>query len=131
MDGLQLFCTFAHRSNLNLVIGYIKNRYSLENNIYVFCDVNNKDQCYVSYNIKGTKDYDDLLESTILIHRKKETNTLYTLNALNTIIRSANNGKLNKNFEISWENYTNSLLLVKDEVLNKINLELLNVIKNK
>ena len=52
--------------------------------------------------------------------RKKDTNTLYTINALNDLIRELNDGKLDKTFPIEWENYKNCLLLTGDEGLNKI-----------
>ena len=57
---------------------------------------------------------------TISLHRKKDTNTLYPINALNDLIRELNNGKLDKTFPIEWTNYKNSLLLTGDEGFNKI-----------
>jgi hypothetical protein len=60
------------------------------------------------------------IPDTISLHRKKHTNTLYTINALNDLIRELNNGKLDKSFSIEWENYKNSLLLTNDNGLNKI-----------
>ena len=60
----------------------------------------------------------------ILIHRKKDTNTLYTVNALNEIIKAVNNGILDKTFIISWENYKNSLLLTNNDGYRRIVLEL-------
>ena len=50
-------------------------------------------------------------QNTISIHRKKETNTLYTVNALNAIIRRVNNGVLDKTFQVDWNNYQNSFIL--------------------
>jgi hypothetical protein len=37
---------------------------------------------------------DSILENTILLHRKKESNTLYTINALNDLICSLNEGQI-------------------------------------
>ena len=51
------------------------------------------------------------LKDTITINRKKETETLYSINALNTLIRELNNGVLDKKFRIEWSNYHNQLLL--------------------
>ena len=59
-----------------------------------------------------------------MIHRKKETNTLYTVNALNAIIRKVNNGILDKKFIIEWENYSNSLLLTDGDEARHIHLDL-------
>ena len=60
------------------------------------------------------------IPDTISLHRKKHTNTLYTINALNDLIRELNDGKLDKRFPIEWKNYRNSLLLTGEEGLNKI-----------
>jgi hypothetical protein len=48
------------------------------------------------------------------VHRKKETNTLYTVNALNEIIQRINNGVLDKTYQLEWHNYRNSLLLTDE-----------------
>ena len=120
----QLLCTFAHRKDLDLISDYITKSYTVaERRIFVFSDADNKSDLYLTYNIERgafTK-----TPNTISIHRKKETNTLYTVNALNTIIVKANNGVLDKTFVINWEMYRNSLLLTSDNDLRPISLELM------
>ena len=120
----QLLCTFAHRKDLDLISDYITKSYTVaERRIFVFSDTDNKSDLYLTYNIERgafTK-----TPNTISIHRKKETNTLYTVNALNTIIVKANNGVLDKTFVINWEMYRNSLLLTSDNDLRPISLELM------
>jgi hypothetical protein len=59
-----------------------------------------------------------------MIHRKKETNTLYTVNALNAIIRACNNGLLDKTFIINWDTYRDSLLLTQDQDVRHVHLRL-------
>jgi len=120
----QLLCTFAHRKDLDLISDYITKSYTVaERRIFVFTDADNKSDLYLTYNIERgafTK-----TPNTISIHRKKETNTLYTVNALNTIIVKANNGVLDKTFIINWETYRNTLLLTSDNDLRPISLELM------
>ena len=120
----QLLCTFAHRKDLDLISDYITKSYTVaERRIFVFSDADNKSDLYLTYNIERgafTK-----TPNTISIHRKKETNTLYTVNALNTIIVKANNGVLDKTFIINWETYRNTLLLTSDNDLRPIPLELM------
>jgi hypothetical protein len=55
------------------------------------------------------------VKDTISINRKKETNTLYSINALNAIIRVMNNGVLDKSFIVNWTDYTNCLVLSEGE----------------
>ena len=62
--------------------------------------------------------------NTIMIHRKKETNTLYTVNALNAIIKKTNNGVLDKKFIINWPLYENSLMLNDGNEVRHIHLDL-------
>jgi hypothetical protein len=71
------------------------------------------------------------IPDTISLHRKKNTNTLYTINALNDLIRELNGGKLDKSFPIKWENYKNCLLLTNENGLNKISTRIYSIIDTK
>ena len=115
----QLLCTFTDKENLDTTIDNIKNSYIIIfDKIYVFQNDENPEQLVCTYNVDSVN-LGNFLEKTISLHRKKQTNTLYTINALNCIIRDLNNGILDKRFEIPWENYQNSLLLTTDD--NKLN----------
>ena len=124
MARTNLLCTFAHRKDLTLIIDYIKQSYIIvEKKIFVFNDAEKPNDLYVTYNVDPKEDYRKT-QNTILIHRKKDTNSLYTVNALNEIIKAVNNGVLDKTFIIAWENYKNSLLLTNNEGYRRIVLEL-------
>jgi hypothetical protein len=69
----------------------------------------------------------DFLPGSIMVHRKKETNTIYTINALNELIMNLNNGILDKSFPIDWEKYSNSILLKKPDGLKVLKIELVRV----
>lgn len=120
----QLLCTFAHKKDLDLIADYITKSYTItERRMFVFSDADNRNDLYVTFNIEAVG-YSKT-PNTISIHRKKETNTLYTVNALNTIICAANNGVLDKMFQVDWTLYRNSLLLTNDEGLRRIQLQLM------
>ena len=109
----QLLCTFAHRTDLNIVTEYIQSNYEIpEQRIFVFSNANVQDNLYCTYNANETSRRG---QNTISIHRKKETNTLYTVNALNEVIRAVNNGVLDKTYQLEWANYQNSFILTDDE----------------
>ena len=119
----QLLCTFAHRKDLELIIDYVAKSYTIsENRLFVFADADNKSDLYITYNVEPD-DYGKT-PNTIMIHRKKETNTLYTVNALNAIIKKANNGILDKKFIINWPIYENSLILNDGNNVRHIHLDL-------
>ena len=119
----QLLCTFAHKKDLDLIIDYISKSYTIsEKRMFVFSNAEKSSELYVTYNVEPD-DYKKT-PNTIMIHRKKETNTLYTVNALNAIIRKSNNGVLDKKFVINWPIYENSLMLTDGDDIRHIHLEL-------
>ena len=119
----QLLCTFAHRKDLDLIVDYISKSYTIsEKRLFVFSNAEKDSELYVTYNVEPD-DYKKT-PNTIMIHRKKETNTLYTVNALNAIIKKANNGVLDKTFIINWPVYENSLMLNDGNDVRHIHLDL-------
>ena len=80
-----------------------------------------------TYNIDSSGDV-VILPDTISLHRKKQTNTLYTINALNECIKTCNNGVLDTSFQLDWENYRNSILLTNDSGLRRIDTSVHEVI---
>jgi len=120
----QLLCTFAHKKDLDLIVDYIIKSYTVaEKRMFVFSDEESRQDLYITYNIEP-RNYTKT-PNTISIHRKKETNTLYSVNALNVVIRNANNGMLDKSFMVDWSLYQNTLLLTNEEQLRRINLDLM------
>ena len=69
------------------------------------------EELFVTYNIDTTLQPERPLSGTILIHRKKESNTLYTINALNELIKEENGGKLDKNYALEWDKFRNCIIL--------------------
>ena len=118
----QLLCTFTQKDRLEDILELIVLCNDiLYEKIYVFQNVKESNQLICTYNVEYDSDnHPEDIPNTISLHRKKQSNTLYTINALNEVIRSLNNGVLDKRFPIPWENYQNSLLLTNDNGLNKI-----------
>ena len=117
----QLLCTFTKRNHFNETIDVIIACNEIVfNKIYVFSNENDHHQLICTYNVEYDEDFMQGIPDTISLHRKKNTNTLYTINAPNDLIRELNDGKLDKTFPIEWENYKNCLLLTNEEGLNKI-----------
>ena len=128
----QLLATFTTKDDIEAAVHNIKKAYTIAfDKIYVFQNDENPDQLVCTYNVDSVN-VGNFLEKTISLHRKKQTNTLYTINALNCIIKDLNNGVLDKNFEIPWENYTNSLLLTTDDnQLNHIRTHIYTIVDTK
>ncbi len=124
----KLFCTFSTGENLEEVLHTIQSKYRiLYNKIFVLYS-KSQDEYMCTYNV-DFGNVDTFLENTILVHRKKETNTLYTINALNTLIKELNNGQLDTGYRISWPDYRNCVLLTKGPELRRVNTKLHKIIE--
>ena len=128
MSDTQLLCTFTYRPKLEDAVEAIRENYEIAyDRIFVLQNLREPEELFCTYNIeKGS--YDEYLEKTISIHRKRETNTLYTINALNQLIMHLNDGVLDKSFPIPWEDYKNSLLVTDSGDLEKIDTELFDIL---
>jgi hypothetical protein len=83
----------------------------------------------LTYNVDlGNSNGEFAIGNTILVHRKKQTNTLYTINALNELIKSLNNGVLDKSYSINWDDYKNCILLVQADGYKKIDTKIKEII---
>lgn len=126
----QLLCTFTDKENLQHSLQLIRERYTIVYNyIYVLQNKSNLDELYITFNIDSTKKPENPLENTILVHRKKQSNTLYTINALNELIKEENEGVLNKNYELDWEKYKNSIIVTNTEGTKKITTRIFKIIE--
>ena len=85
----QLLCTFVTTQNLDRVIDIvIECNNVLYDKIYVFQNEDDNNQLLCTYNVEYDENYVEGIQDTISLHRKKQTNTLYTINAINETIRS-------------------------------------------
>tara|TARA_B100001094_G_C18058445_1_gene733742 strand:- start:266 stop:670 length:405 start_codon:yes stop_codon:yes gene_type:complete len=124
----QLLCTFTNQKHLRKTVDIIVNSYNVVfNKIFVLEDIENTYDLMCTYNIDRTID-STVLEHTISLHRKKHTNTLYTINALNRAIETVNNGVLDTSFQLNWENYRDCILLTNDEGLRRIDTSIHDII---
>ncbi len=129
MKDTQLLCTFAVPSEYKILVEQVKSFYTLSNNkIFVFNNEKNNNELYLTYNIVYTTTASKKLPNTISIHRKKQTNTLYTLNAMNKLITEENNGTFDKTFQLNWEFYKNSLIITNEVSVKIIPLKIFDII---
>ena len=125
----QLLCTFTKRNRLNEAIDIIIScNEILYDKVYVFANQDDEHQLICTYNVEYSEDYVENVQDTISLHRKKQSNTLYTINALNEVIRSKNNGILDKKFIVEWDEFRNTLLLTNDAGLFKIRTRIYSII---
>jgi hypothetical protein len=125
----KLFCTFTQKENLEETVDRITSMYSvLFSKIFVL-EITDSSEYVCTYNIESENtDRSKIIPGTILMHRRKETDTLYTINSLNLLIASLNNGVIDKTYKINWVDYRNSILLTRAGQFTKLNTKVHKII---
>lgn len=123
----QLVCTFTKKYEIESKINEIQNNFSILNNkIFIFKSFELKEDSILTYNVIMDS-YKKFLPNSIMVHQKRETNTIYTINALNELIMNLNNGILDKKYPIEWERYKNCALLKNKEGFRVVKIFLVKV----
>ena len=121
------FCIFCPLW-IDSLIDDIKTQYDvLYNKIFVL-QIKNSDKYVCTYNIDYSN-LNEIPENTILVHRKKETNTLYTINALNELIKKLNGGVVDVSYRINWMHYRNCILLTQHNELKQLNTRVYKIVE--
>lgn len=105
----QLLCTFTNEGEFENIVDRILNEFELFSRKIFVLKLDPSKELVISYNIIPNSA--KFLPSTIMVHRKKESNTMYTINALNRLIADENGGVLDKSYQVDWQKYRNSVIL--------------------
>ena len=124
----KLFCTFTTKEELDSTVDTIKDQYDiLFNKIFVlFVESTNEYVC--TYNVDSFNMSNTILDNTILLHRKKDSNTLYTINALNDLIKELNGGILDMKYKVNWSEYRNCILLTTGGELKRLDTKVYDIL---
>ena len=124
----KLFCTFTDLDGLDALLEDIQSKYTIIYNKMFVLEIVGKDEYVVTYNV-DQGNVQTIPENTILVHRKKESNTLYTINALNELIKKLNGGVVDTNYKVDWQHYRNCVLLTQHNDLNQLNTKIHRIIE--
>ena len=124
----KLFCTFTTLEGVNDLVDSIQRKYTVMYNKIFVLEVKNNNEYVLTYNIE-IANIASIPENTILVHRKKESNTLYTINALNELIKSLNGGVVDTRFQIEWQHYKNTILLTQQNELKELKTKIHQIIE--
>ena len=123
-DNRQLLCTFSTVSDFKKTTEEILDFYEVySKRIFAFSNVKAPKEIFLTYNVLNMNRDAPKFPNTILIHRKKQTNTLYTLNAMNRLIEEEH-GSLDKTYVVNWSLYENSLIITGDVSIRIIPLKI-------
>lgn len=131
MNATQLLCTFTTVEQLDATLKQIVETYDVAfDTIYVLENAETPNSLCCTYNINTESEVrGHIPEATISLHRKKATNTLYTINALNLLVAELNGGFPDARFQVPWEEYRNSILVTAYNKLKRINTKLFKIVK--
>ena len=124
----KLFCTFTSGEELDELVSELSTVYTIMYNKMFVLFVKSTNEYVVTYNV-DQNNVNEIPENTILVHRKKETNTLYTINALNELIKKLNGGVVDMSYRVSWPHYRNSILLTQHNELKQLNTKVFKIIE--
>ena len=130
MANNKLFCTFVGPDDLENTLETLIQRYTILYNKIFILESPDTEEYIMTYNIDvyNTNSL-NALPCTILLHRKKQYNVLYSLNALNEIIKSCNGGVIDVRFIIDWSLYRNTILLTQDGCFKQLRTKIFNIIE--
>jgi hypothetical protein len=123
----KLFCTFTPMEELDELLDNIQNDYTLSTNKIFVLHVKSTNEYVCTYNLDPSST--TFPENTILVHRKKESNTLYTINALNELIKKLNGGVVDTSYKVNWQHYRNCILLTQQNELKQLNTRLFKILE--
>ena len=106
----QLLCTFTNEESFEGIVNTILKTYELFSRKIFILKLEPSKELVISYNIIPTNE-NSFLPNTIMVHRKKESNTMYTINSLNRLIKELNSGVIDKSYQVNWQDYRNSMIL--------------------
>lgn len=124
----KLFCTFTTLDELDNLVADLTSRYTIMYNKMFVLQVKSNNEYVVTYNVEQGN-VSSIPENTILVHRKKDSNTLYTINALNELIKSLNGGVVDPRFRIDWQHYRNTILLTQQNELKELKTKIHTIIE--
>lgn len=124
----KLFCTFTTLNELDNLVADLTSRYTIMYNKMFVLQIKNNDEYVITYNVEQGN-VSSIPENTILVHRKKDTNTLYTINALNELIKSLNGGVVDPRYRIDWQHYKNTILLTQQNELKELKTKIHQIIE--
>jgi hypothetical protein len=124
----KLFCTFTDGVDLEELVQNIISSYDIMYRKVFVLHIKTLNEYVITYNIEKVN-FNEIPANTILVHRKKESNTLYTINALNELIKKLNGGVVDVNYRINWGHYRNCILLTQNNEIKQLNTKIHQIIE--
>ncbi len=123
----RLFATFTQLDAIENLIDDLSSSYDIMYNKMFVLFVKSTNEYVITYNV-DQGNVNSIPVNTILVHRKKESNTLYTINALNDLIKKLNGGVVDPTFRVNWQHYRNCILLTQHGEVKQLNTKIFKIV---
>jgi hypothetical protein len=123
----RLYATFTQQNSLDELIIHLSTTYTIMYKKMFVLFVKSTNEYVITYNVEQGN-VSLIPANTILVHRKKESNTLYTINALNDLIKKLNNGVVDPSYRIDWQHYKNCVLLTQHGDVKQLNTKIYKIV---
>ncbi len=124
----KLFCTFTTLEDLDSLVNSLTRSYTIMYDKIFVLEVKDNNEYVLTYNIEMAN-IASIPDNTILVHRKKESNTLYTINALNELIKKLSSGVVDTRYQVDWQHYKNTILLTQQNELRQLKTKIYKIIE--
>jgi hypothetical protein len=117
----QLLCLFTTKEELEKSTNFVLTNYTLTNpNVFVLESKLKPEEVFITFNVEKGSAAVPSEWKTILVHRKKQSNTIYTINALNEVVKSKTGGQIDNSYMIDWEEFRNCIITTSNIGYKKI-----------
>lgn len=123
----RLFATFTQQNEIDELVNNLSTTYNIMYKKMFILFVKSTNEYVITYNVEQGN-VDNIPSNTILVHRKKESNTLYTINALNDLIKKLNGGVVDPTYRIDWQHYKNCILLTQHGDVKQLNTKIFKIV---
>jgi hypothetical protein len=127
---MALLLAFCKKNEVDQKFAEIREHYDVVyNTILVLENVDDTDQCYISYNTEGRPETN--LDGVIAVHKRNRERVIYSINGLNALIEKER-GYRDPTYSVEWEKYKGSIILpdkegkvriIRTRLYKKINFE--------
>lgn len=125
----KLFCTFTPKVDLDSTLETITSHYTVMFGKIFVLETSEGSEFLMTYNIDPYNSSSYIVPNTILLHRKKEFNVLYTINGLNALIKELNNGVIDPRYRVNWADHRNTVLLTQEDGLRKLQTKIHKIVQ--
>jgi hypothetical protein len=119
-----LLMSFSSESEYKTHLQVIREIYRPESSIFVIQNRYDDNEIFITFNTE----YNFKTPGTIKVNKRKSTNTIFTIDAVNHL-SIQENGVIDKDWIPNWEEFHNCLLLVRNGELAVIPTKIREIIK--